>query len=363
MSKKYLINDTYYYFAWGSEEKEDLYYAIENYKKIKHIVFFGPEEHEFGNLFTDLASFKVLKRYLKQKNITYEVVISACLDPILNSSWPYKNQKHFLTWEDFFAYNLINYSLQQNIVPFEHNKHISKHFISLNARSHNWRCMFVDYLYKEGLFDYGYVSWHNSDNWVYNYDFKYWKPEIINFDENWLNSTDGILDILHPPERQFKDSLFSIISESNDQVLKITEKTYLPIYHKRPFIVYGAQYFYRFLTGQGFALFDEIIDYSFDDIPNDTYNSGEQRCAAMMKETKKILNYDPNDLYKILKPKIDYNYNNLLRIVSQQKIDDKIKHIISNMSAITNYNSLLDYNNLLVINKHPNFLNIKKEHK
>jgi len=349
MSKKYLVNDTYYYFAWGTEEKEDLYHAIEHYTEIKHIVFFGPEEHEFGNLFTDLDSFKSLTKYLKQKNITYVIVVSTSLDPMLNSTWPYKNQKHFLTWETFFAYTTVEYNLHKNILPFEHNEKISKHFISLNARSHTWRCMFVDHMYKEGLFDYGYVSWHNSDNWDYVYDFKYWKPKIINFDDNWLNNTDGILDIMYPPKRQFKDSLFSVISESNDRVLKITEKTYLPIYHKRPFIVYGPQYFYKLLTSQGFKLFDEIIDYSFDNIPNDQYDSGEKRCIAMMKETKKITAYNPNELYKVLKPKIEHNYQNLLKIISEQKIDNRIKHIISNMSTIPNigYKDLLSINEIL----------------
>jgi hypothetical protein len=356
MNEKYLEGDIYYFFCWGSQTKEDLYYAIEHYK-IKKIIFFGPEEHEIGTLFTDVRSLKLITKYLTQKGITYEIVVSASLDPNLNSNWPYKNQKHFLTWETFFAYLTVNYNLHKKLKPYEHNTTITKHFISLNARSHTWRCMFVDHLYKEGLFDYGYVSWHNSDNWDYAYKFKYWKPQIINFDKNWISNTDGVLDIMTPPEEQFKDSLFSVISESNDQVLKITEKTYLPIYHKRPFVVYGPQNFYKLLTSQGFVLFDEIINYDFDHIPNDENNTGESRCIAMLKETKKILNYDPNDLYKILKPKIEHNYRNLLKMVSTQNIDPKIKNIISNMSPKLN----IGYNDLLLINENTNLLKILKE--
>jgi hypothetical protein len=223
--------------------------------------------------------------------------------------------------------------------------------------------MFVDYMYKEGLFDYGYVSWHNSDNWDYGYDFKYWKPSIINFDDLWLSNTDGILNILHPPEKHYKDSLFSVISESNDQVLKITEKTYLPIYHRRPFIVYGPQYFHRMLKNQGFMLFDEIFDYSFDEIPNDDrafsedpdrFFSGKERCIAMLKETKKILSYDPNDLYKILKPKIDHNFKNLFSRVAKRNFNVQIKNVISNIEQ--NKMIEINYHQLLNLDQHPNFL-------
>jgi len=334
MTKKYLVGSDYYYFAWGNEEKEDLMYAIESIPEIKRIVFFGPEEHEFGNLFTSLGQYKELAKNFKRLNKDHIVLTSAVEDSELNVSWPYKNQKKFVFWDSYFAHQVLHYYMERNIKPFEHNEKIDKHFISLNARAHNWRCMFVDNMVKEGLFDHGYVSWHNADNWDYSYRFKHWKPKIINFDENWINSADGILDIMLPPEKQFKSSLFSVISESNDQTLKTTEKVYIPIYHKRPFIVYAAQYFHKFLQTQGFVLFDEIFDYSFDNIPNDEYNDGKERCEAMMHETKKILNYDPNDLYKILKPKIDHNYKALYKLVKRQSVDDSVKLLIENANLV-----------------------------
>jgi hypothetical protein len=98
--------------------------------------------------------------------------------------------------------------------------------------------------------------------------------------------------------------------------------------------VYAAQYFHKFLQTQGFVLFDEIFDYSFDNIPNDEYNDGKERCEAMMHETKKILNYDPNDLYKILKPKIDHNYKALYKLVKRQSVDDSVKLLIENANLV-----------------------------
>ena len=339
MNKKYIVNNVYYFFAWGTQTREDFYYTIEH-NDINHVILFGPEEHEIGYLFEDFKSFKKIVKYLKKKKITYKVVVSACKNKELNNLWVYKDQKHIWSWESFFAFDTLFYNLQNNIKPFQHNSNISKHFVSLNGRAHPWRCMFVDYLYKEGLFDYGYVSWHNSDNWDYVYDFKYWKPIQINFDKRWLSNTDGILDHKIPPQEQFQDSLFSVISESHNEILKITEKTYLPIYHKRPFIVYAAQNFHLFLKQQGFLLFDEIFDYSFDNI-----SDNEERCIAMIQETKKILNYNPNELYKDLKPKIDYNYKNLLKIANKKFIDHKIVEIINNIPV-----NDIDYNAIMNLN-------------
>jgi hypothetical protein len=358
MSRNFLIGSDYYYFAWGTAEKEDLIDAIKTIPEIKRIVFFGPEEHEFGNLFTGLNEYQSFAKYLNKLGVDHIILTSAIADPNLNSGWPYKGQKKFLSWDSFFAYQVIEYYLVTHNKPFGHNEKIEKHFTSLNARSHNWRCMFVDHMYKEGLFDYGYVSWHNSDNWEYNYKFKYWTPKIINFDENWLNNTDGILDIMLPPEKQFKSSLFSVISESNDRVLKTTEKVYIPIYHKRPFIVYAAPNFHKTLQNQGFVLFDEIFDYSFDRIPNDRYNDGTERCEAMMHETKKITNYDPNDLYKILKPKIEHNYKMLYKLVESQDVHPKVKKLIYKTSLLK---ADVDYYKRLNLKDHPKFKDFMKE--
>lgn len=355
MSRKYLVDNDYYYFAWGRAEKEDLMYAIESIPNIKRVVLFGPEEHEFGNLFTNLKEYKNLSKHFKRLNLDHVVLTSAVDNLEMNSGWEYKEQKRFVSWDSYFAYQVLDYYIQQNVKSFNHNEKIDKHFISLNARAHNWRCMFIDTMYKEGLFDYGYVSWHNADNWDYSYDFKYWKPKIINFDENWINNTDGILDIMLPPEKQFRSSLFSVISESNDRVLKTTEKVYIPIYHKRPFIVYAAQYFHKFLQTQGFVLFDEIFDYSFDKIPNDKYDSGIERCEAMMHETKKILNYDPNDLYKILKNKIDHNYKVLFKIVERQPVNYSVKQLIQKTSNLT-YNYWDTFN----LKNNPRFLEFSR---
>ena len=95
MSNKYLIDGTYYFFAWGTQTREDFNHTIEH-NDVKHVILFGPEEHEISYLFEDLRTYKNIIKYLKKKKIKCDVVVSACLDEKLNNFWVYKNQKHIL---------------------------------------------------------------------------------------------------------------------------------------------------------------------------------------------------------------------------------------------------------------------------
>lgn len=349
MRNKFLVGSTYYFFAWLSQSKEEFYDVIEN-EHVNKVVFFGPEEHEVGELFSSKEHFLNIKKILKLKKIKYYFVSSSCEDLSLNSLWDYSKIKNCLFWDEFFFYWVMNFNLKNEIFPFGHSE-ITKHYTSMNARAHHHRCMFIDLLYHENLFDYGYLSWHNIEQWEYPYKFKYWKPVLMSFDNNWINPLGGFKEILLPPKQEFKTSLFSIISESDDTVLKITEKTVLPIFHKRPFIVQAAPNFHKMLKNKGFQLFDEVFDYSFDEIPNEPQTTSLRRTTAMIKETKKIVNYDPNDLYKILKPKLQHNYLIMMKLIFKQKLDNRIKSIIQEISDITEYGDVYNIKNHQNINK------------
>jgi hypothetical protein len=73
----------------------------------------------------------------------------------------------------------------------------------------------------------------------------------------------------HPVEL-YEDTCISLITESyhHDDVFFITEKTIQPIMNSHPFIVNGSTGFNQFLSEQGFALYDELFDYSFDSMPS-----------------------------------------------------------------------------------------------
>lgn len=323
MQSKYLINDIFYYFVWGETVAADLITLIDNKVKIKYVVIVGPEEYEAPDFFTSREQYKFFQGYLKFHNIKLIHITSAVMDPAINYRYYVNKETDTISWESYFAHQVISGQVDRDLTPFGHDKTIDKHFISLNGRAHPWRCMFMDHMAKYNLIDNGYVSWHNSEDWQYGYDFKYWKPKIMKFDRRWMNTTDGILDLLYPPE-QFKSSLFSVISESNMNCLFVTEKTYIPIFHKRPFIIFGAPNFHKYLASKGYKLFDEVIDYSFDEVDDD-----QTRCDMMMQQVEKICSYDVYELKALLQKKVEHNFKNMIhRVTNKQDIHTFVSKLL-----------------------------------
>ena len=342
------MSKTFYHFVWGEFGLENIVNELEKDNSYTDIVIFGPEEHEIGFAFHD-TEFVMFKRFLDYHNVNLKMILGAPTNSILNYRYQFKDFKNLNPWHTFFANFVIQHILYLKASPYGHNNVINKHFTSMNGRAHPWRCMFIDYMYKYNLFDKGYISWHNSENWQYPYDFKWWAPKKLNFDKNWVNPSNGFYDMYTVPI-EFKDSLFSIISESNLQTIFVTEKTYLPIYHKRPFIIFGAPYIHQYLKSLGFMLFDEIIDYSFDSVDDD-----EKRCDMLMKEVAKLCSTNIEKLRKKSITKVEHNFNNLLKIVENKKLIPKeVRRTIENGT----HERFDLYRNVLNISNTKDFLNL-----
>lgn len=339
------MSKTFYYIVWADYNLSKLVNVIENDSSYTDVIIFGPEEHEPGSLWMSHEEYLLIKRFLDYHNVNLKVVLGPPTDKKINPRYKFNDLPNLVSWPTYFSNFVLRYNLTNQILPYEHNETIGKHFISLNARAHPWRCMFIDYMYKYGLFDKGYVSWHNADSWNYVYNFKWWTPEIINFDDNWINDQGGYKDIFRPPV-QFKDSLFSVISESTLDTIFVTEKTFLPIYHKRPFIIYGAPGIHRYIESLGFKLFDELIDYSFDKVEND-----EMRCNLFMNQVSKICNHDIQKIKKILTPKIEHNFYTMLKIVRDRTTVSK--DLIKILKKSNHY-LMRSYLDALNIISHPN---------
>jgi hypothetical protein len=146
------------------------------------------------------------------------------------------------------------------------------------------------------------------------YTFKYWTPERLFLESTWYNSSTSSPSQLmqNTPPWQFADSVFSFISETVTAEIMVTEKTWMAIYHQRPFLTFATSGYYRFLQTLGIELYDEIFDYSFDSIPDPYW---QERCIAVMAQMKKLENADLQNLYMLLRPKVLRNYTRMLDIV------------------------------------------------
>ena len=178
-------------------------------------------------------------------------------------------------------------------------------FICLMNRGHLHRCATIDQLAKHGLLDKGVVTWHDIHNEGDEYDFKHYDRSVRKLDDKF----DAELSSFIIPN-EYHESLFDFVTESAWQTVIISEKTVKPLLLKKPFAVLGARHYNKFLVELGFELYDEFIDYSYDNI-EDTL----ERSAAYVMNIKSISEIqDLAGAYKTLYPKIMHNYHRALAI-------------------------------------------------
>lgn len=302
---QYIFDNTYIHFTWeSSSDLTPMIDAIEK-KEISKLIIFGPQEHTIIRYDNSPIEQTVFNGYLKSKNIDVCRISGAVPSKKWNPNYLLSYDKTAYGWSTYFGHATVLNAVTTGRSPLGHTD-IKKSFISLNRRAHPHRCEFIDILHKHNLQNHGILTWHNYETPEYHYKFKYWNPVNLKIDEP--NDVINSNDLWFPPP-QFQETLFSVISESASDLLFLTEKTFIPIFHKRPFLLVSAKNIHGYLKKLKFKLFDEIIDYSFDSVDDQT-----KRYDMIMIELAKICNYDPNDLLKLLKPKIDYNYVNLLNI-------------------------------------------------
>jgi len=348
----------FYYFLWGTSFPEHVYDMMKNQKKPKGFYVVGPEEWEPVMLFSDPMHYESFKSYVKEHNIDFKIIAGAVNDKKFNPNYAYAGEKPFENHPTYFAHAIIYHAVTNGVQPYGiKTKKIQKLFTSLNGRPHRWRCEFVDTMYEHGMFDEGYVSWHELDKDEhfpdYAYEWKHWTPRIINFDINW-NRSDGMKDLFLPPN-EFKTSAISLISESNTKCLFYTEKTFVPIFHQRPFVIYGAPYANTYLKNMGFEIFENIIDYSFDSILDDT-----ERCQAYFKEVAKLKDMQYNEIVESTHARVQHNYNRMIEIVENKEyVSDTWNQITTNCKE---HQYLSNYYNILNIGKDEQYIEWKQKY-
>ena len=251
---------------------------------------------------------EVLLAY-KNKNVKIKVVLG---------SFDTKTNYETIYWPTYWI-NWANENLRYVNKPvFDINK-VKHPFISLNNRSHYHRCVFIDEMAKQNLLDKGVVTWVKHLNENSNFPYKHFDNRQILLNDNFDKKLDSFLI----PE-EYNLSLFHIVTEATHKATFITEKTIVPTLLKKPYIVIGSQGYNKKLVELGFKLYDEIFDYSFD-LESDIF----KRTELFVKNIEKTLTIDLAKIYKLILPKIIYNYNHALEIINDKNlIPDVIKKCV-----------------------------------
>lgn len=213
----------------------------------------------------------------------------------------------------------------RNLPPYKDFKH---KFVSLNNRSHLHRCILIEELAKQNLLDKGIVTWIKHLNENSDFDFKYFNNEKRLLNDGFADRPDS-----YSIPIEYTDSLFDIVTEATMDKQFLTEKTVKPLLFKKPFVLFGAMNIHKHLVNLGFKLYDEVIDYSFDDIA-DPY----LRAEMLTNNIHKILEMDSNELYELLLPKIVYNFHNAIRLMMDHSlIPDIVMDYYKSIGEPTNH--------------------------
>jgi hypothetical protein len=223
------------------------------------------------------------------------------------------NEIKFLFWPTFLLHYTF-YMMEKKYGQINKIKNsFNKLYISLNQKPKQHRAMFIDLIHRNNLKDYGLFSWNELTNeWSNNYKFKHWDEKIVRLD---INQDREFLDVR---KDYFTDNLFNfgclfnIIGESvdNNDMFFITEKTFKNLLIGQPFICIGSPYQNKILENFGFEIYNDLIDYSFDE-----KLSVFDRVEGVIQNIEKLKNKNPNELYGIIEKKVLHNIQNCYNIL------------------------------------------------
>ena len=110
--------------------------------------------------------------------------------------------------------------------------------------------------------------------------------------------------------REYFESCIDIVTESLVEFsTHFSEKTYKPIFYKKPFITIAGPYYYKTLSDYGFELYDEIFNYDFDSEEN--YEKRIDNILMQIKELNSLSLREIKSLCEKVKSKIDHNYDHI----------------------------------------------------
>lgn len=303
-------------FLWNGNINRELNYCLDD-PEINQINIFAGEEWEVNANWHNIQYFPRLVEFANTKELN---IIVGCHNTELhhkNFVCPKNAKIHY--WPTHWIHHTAD---KLRLVRFPKQLLPKKLFLSLNNKAHFHRCMMMDYLCKNDLLKHGDVSWHEVN---VQYNFRWWKMEKMILDGKYpqmLNSYNTLPD-------GFSDTFISLVAEANMKAHFITEKTWMPIFFKRPFIIFGPQGIHKEMSYLGFKMFDEIIDYTFD-----TYEHMEDRCQSIMNILKDLSDKDLSYLRKKIKDKLEYNYKLAREIAFDKKyLPQPVKNLLERYNS------------------------------
>lgn len=253
------------------------------------------------------------------------------MNPLLQQSFDLLDEKYKSNISKVlsYPYSVLNrtkfYMMNENLNSDYKEKPFEKHFIFMNAVAKRHRVrMYIDF-HKHNILHTAHISWLNKNEILDSGTIQHYKKvygvdlsKKIILDRGILKGTTQ--DILSSYYETAAIDLFGESVEQNPYCIIVSEKTWKPILYKKVFLGFSIKGFYRWLKDEGFLLYDELIDYSFDDI--DDYAT---RYELFWKQIYKLSQMPLSELSEMIdgiRWKLDHNYTVAM---SKNEIPEELK--------------------------------------
>lgn len=243
-------------------------------------------------------------------------------------------------FREFYYNGILDWYIQKssdiNYKPKDINK--TKHFMFLNRRPREHRIKMLHFLTKYNLLDKGFISYNiNKEKPVKSFQrLSFLNPEEREFAQNQppiyldinqqLETEEFVTKEHEAPKRYWEQSFMSIIGETSCYSHKLakdayflypTEKIWRCYDNLHPFLLLAQPYTLKYLRDNGFDVFDDIFDNTYDEVVNT-----DARIAFVEKEVYKICSLSTNQLngmYRQIYPRLEYNKRHLYEFYKKEQ--------------------------------------------
>jgi hypothetical protein len=239
-------------------------------------------------------------------------------------------------WPTVVLYYMMNLNIERSYYPnTSKDPLLCPLLININKPRLD-RCMIIDNLAKVNILSNNYYSWLKSEDYPFNYTFKHFDNKVKLLDiEVW----DAYKQIPKPISNEYlKKTLWTVALEVCDKEIAFSEKVLWPIFQKRPFICWGSPGINKLIKDLGFDIFDDIIDYTFDE-----ENDLTVRVEKFTEQLIVLNNLDTDKYHKLLLGRVENNFKNLFKIV-KNKIKSPNEYVDKELAYL--FNEFCKFNNV-----------------
>ena len=324
---------------WGNDTLDKTNKFMENAHAVSKIIYNGATEFDSNTIHGSRESFNNLVEFAKTHNIEFDLITASTpdnthihIDPHVNTYyWPTfwfsMTLTRLMVSPNYWANNSICLDIEN--VRVSEKTPIKYPYISMNKAPKPHRAIMMDMLAKHSIIDKGVVIWRESTD---SYQFEHWDQQIMLRDQ-----VDGFRYQETLP-LEYALSFMQIVPETDNTAFVISEKTAMPLFFNKPFLVAGSMNFHKKLQELGFKLYDELFDYSFDSEP-DT----KLRYDLIAQNVKKYTDKSPielKEIYDSVFEKCVYNKRVVLKLATNSNLVPKPWQELVNHQVL---NTIQDY--------------------